>query len=640
MKKLFALLAALAIAAASFSSCGGGSESGGGEEDTFNVDGLVVSAITAHSGDAITWSVLQSKGPQISDLIRLTSGTTDYDCKITAATGTSVTFTLNASIKSGTYTVYVVRGTKIVKKGTCKVTIQSKVEITPAAGTTVYGQVFCGDDAVKGVVVSDGVLFTTTDEDGIYELASEKANGYVFISVPSGYEPESNGFQAKFWNTLTAEATTAERSDFELTKVDNDNFKLLVLGDMHLANRNSDRKQFYNCTDDINDFAEENSTSKIYGLTLGDMTWDVFWYSNSYYFPQYIADMNAKIPSNIKFYHTIGNHDHDMNATGDWNTVTQYKKYLGPNNFSFNLGKYHFIVVDDIECTNKTASTSNGDYRSYNEKVVTDVINWVKKDLTYVDKTTPLIVASHAPLYYQTSATGSGANLTSLSTFLACFSGYTTHFMTGHTHKLYNIDKLSNTTTPHFEHNSGAVCAAWWWTGKLTNSSNPAAGLHIAQDGVPGGYFEYTITGTDIKWVFHATGRDNDEQFFTYDMNNVDLSSNTNASAYASYFSGYAKNTVLINVWDYDPSWTVEVKQDGVPCTVEQVYNYDPLYIMSYTANTNNTTFNPSPTYHLFRVVATNESNTLSIKVKDRFGNEYTEEMKRPKAFSTSAYCD
>lgn len=635
MRKFFAILATVtALVTTTFISCGG-SSSGEPEKD-FNVDGLVVAAITAHSGESITWTVLQSKGPELTDVIRFSSSAGNFDCKITAASNTSTTFTLNTGIKSGTYTVYVVRGTQTAKKGTCKVTIQSKIDITPNAGTTVYGQVFCGDDAVEGAVVSDGVLFTKTDSKGVYQLASEKANGYVFVVTPSGYEPDSDGFQAKFWNKLTENASTAERSDFGLTKVSNDNFKLLVLGDMHLANRNSDRKQFYNCTDDINDFAEKNASSKIYAITLGDMTWDLYWYSNSYYFPQYIADMNAKMPSSIKVYHTIGNHDHDMNATGDWNTVVQYKQYIGPNNYSFNLGKYHFIVVDDIECTNKTASKTDGSVRKYNENVVNDVIEWVKKDLSYVDKSTPVIVTSHAPLYSPTGVTSFSANLKNTTAFLNCFTGYTTHFFTGHTHKIYNVDNLSKTPA-HFEHNSGAVCATWWWTGKLTNSNNPAAGLHIAQDGAPGGYYEYTFTGTDMKWVFHGTGRENSEQFFSYDMNNVKLSANEYTSSYASDYNSYPANTVLINVWNYDPSWTISVKENGTALGVTRVRTYDPLFLLSYTA-TGSTSFGPTLTAHMFKVTASSATSTLDIKVTDRFGNEYSETMTRPKAFNTEKY--
>ena len=47
-----------------------------------------------------------------------------------------------------------------------------------------------------------------------------------------------------------------------------------------------------------------------------------------------------------------------------------------------------------------------------------------------------------------------------------------THIMSGHTHIMYNVEK-----DDHFEHNAGAVCATWWWTGKET------PGIHMSTDG-------------------------------------------------------------------------------------------------------------------------------------------------------------
>ena len=58
----------------------------------------------------------------------------------------------------------------------------------PLAATTVRGTVSCGGVPVKDVVVSDGELTTTTDENGQYLLNSRKLTGYVFTSGASGGE--------------------------------------------------------------------------------------------------------------------------------------------------------------------------------------------------------------------------------------------------------------------------------------------------------------------------------------------------------------------------------------------------------------------------------------------------------------------
>jgi hypothetical protein len=118
------------------------------------------------------------------------------------------------------------------------------------------------------------------------------------------------------------------------------------------------------------------------------------------------------------------------------------------------------------------------------------------------------------------SASGAGTfkeALNNLSGLMACFSKFSNvHYFTGHTHDIYNVDKM-NSANPHFEHNAGAVCATWWWTYRTCQ-------MNLARDGAPGGYTICDFDGADFEWVFKAYDRDLDYQFRAYDMNNVNSS--------------------------------------------------------------------------------------------------------------------
>ena len=82
-----------------------------------------------------------------------------------------------------------------------------------------------------------------------------------------------------------------EQKDFKLTKVDGqDRYKLFLLGDMHLANRTNDAAQFTQFTTDLNAYMAQHSGQKMYALTLGDMTWDLYWYKNNYALPPVPGD--------------------------------------------------------------------------------------------------------------------------------------------------------------------------------------------------------------------------------------------------------------------------------------------------------------------------------------------------------------
>jgi len=620
------------------------------EDGKVDVQFEVPATMTVEDGaPEISFRVQFSKPPLNTDQIVLGSGTAEYVCPVTSVSDTrfsaSVASHWSNGFGTGSYTVYHQRGTSRSKKGTMEVVVKyaGDEEVQPATGSTVYGKVSCEGEGIPGVVVSDGVEVVKTDAKGVYQMKSKKYHGYVFISTPGGYEPIVNGLLPRIHAPLKSAATVAERVDFQLKKADGqDNHRMLILGDIHLARRTDDQKQFADFVKDINTTIAA-TPGKVYALTLGDMTWDLYWIVNNYSFKEYLADASGI--KGVMLYHTIGNHDHSMYYMGDFDTVREYKELIGPTYYSFNIGKVHYVVLDDVECTNSKASTDdkgNACYeRAYNGRVIPDELTWLKKDLASVPNGTPLVVTMHIPLYNN----GGQYSLKEASTLEAILKPYPeVHLYTAHTHTVYNTDHLG---TDHlFEHNAGSVCGTWWWSGKET------PGVHIGQDGSPGGYTILDIAGTDFKWQYKATGKDVDYQFRTYDRNEILLSAdkyvpNSNGTYKfepSIWGSASSSNEVYVNVWNWDPAWKVEVSENGTPLTVSQIISgeKDPLHLVAYTAKRINKnskpTFDTSENRHLFKVTASSPTSTLDIKVTDRFGNVYTETMTRPKAFTTDTY--
>ena len=625
----------------------------GGKEpvpEKIDVQFEVPSQMTVDEGASeISFRVQFSKPPLRTDQIILGSGTTEFTCNVTSVSDTrfsaSIASHWDHGFGSGVYSVYHQRGSTKTKKGSMEIVVKyaGDEEVQPAEGSTVYGKVSCEGTGIQGVVVSDGIEVVKTDAKGVYQLKSKKYHGYVFVSTPSGYEPIANGILPKFYASLKSSASVTERVDFQLKKVDGqENHRMLLLGDIHLANRTDDRKQFGDFVKDIN--ATVSATSgKVYAMTLGDMTWDLYWLVNDYSFAEYLKD--ASQIKGVMIYNTIGNHDHSMYYMGDFDTVKDYKENIGPTYYSFNVGKVHYVVLDDVECTNSTVTTDdkgNKCYeRAYDGHIVSDELTWLKKDLASVPNGTPLVVTMHIPLYDQKGNT----RIKEASAFENVLKSYPeVHLFTAHTHTVYNNDKLSAGHV--FEHNAGSICGTWWWSGKET------PGVHIGQDGSPGGYTVMDVTGTAFKWQYKATGKGTDYQFRTYDRNQIHLTS----AEYVPHSTGTYKfepsiwgnassaNEVYINVWNWDPAWTVEVTEEGKPLTVSQILSgeKDPLHLIAYTAKridrNAKPTFETDKNYHMFKVTASGPSTTLEIKVTDRFDNVYTETMTRPKPFTTDNY--
>ena len=639
-----------------FSGCDGTKETPDNPDGTpINVSGIILeNSVSAKKGGDVTLKVVGSHGPEEGDVIVLMNTAESFDNQIKSIDKGSFTFTLDPKVTTGRYEMLVRRNSRTKIVGYINIDIIFDVaDIEPTGGNNVYGVVHCDGEGLADVVVSDGVEVVKTDKDGVYQFKSAKKWGYVFISIPKGYEVGSEGVLPQFHATLTENADKAERHDFNLVKVNQEKYRVYFLGDMHLADRTNDLNQFDNCMKEVKaDIMDDDVKS--YVITLGDMTWDLYWYSRKYYFPQYLKSVNyyfKNAAKQVQFFHTIGNHDHDMCKDGDFNTVIEYVKDIAPTYYSFNIGDVHYIVLDDILCTNVGGAASAKPERSYKSEVTDEQLKWLAKDLSFVSKTTPVIVTSHAPVYAKETVKNVNAVTTyylkNSGTLISKFNGYNVDFVTGHTHVLYNVDKSSEGI---YEHNAGAVCASWWWSGYLT------PGIHICTDGAPGGYSVWDITGTDKKWRYKGTGRDENEQFRTYDLNNVWFTVEKDApkvpaalkSDFEKYTDAYPKNSkneVLINIWNWNPKWQIEIKENGKTLTSTRVKGYDPLHIAALTAKRFNNSaikevpaFTTTVNYHMFKVKASSATSTIDIKVTDEFGNVYSETMKRPKEFSTDAY--
>ena len=517
--------------------------------------------------------------------------------------------------------------------GSETVTIEQAAQ-TPA---NVFGKVTCNGTGVKDVLVSDGIDIVKTDDNGNYRLQSDKKWKMVFMTIPSGYEAPLEGILPRFWKELEADANTAEEVDFELTEASNDNYTLLVLGDLHLARRTGDLAQFEKVAGFMNKTIAA-APGKVYALTLGDMTWDMYWLSNNFGFSDYRQTMESYF-SNVPFFHTMGNHDNEMEVGGDWAKALKFTENLAPTYYSFNLGKIHYIVMDNMDFTDVEPGESNRS--KYAKNFTAEQLAWLKKDLSYVDKATPIFVTAHEPLArpsgieWHEQLNGKDADL---DTFIGIFDGYNVKYLSGHTHNIFN----KNWTSTFTEHNSGAVCASWWWSGYIT------PGIHIAQDGAPGGYTVWTVNGTQTTHYYQAALQSPDYQFRAYDMNSVkatiteDLSSHSGYPKYYNHIQSYGDNVILVNVWDYDDDWKVEISENGTPLEVKEVGVYDPLHIYAMTIprlnDYNTTTFSTAKWRHFFQATASAPDTPVTVKVTDRYGKVFTEEMTRPKAFTVSEY--
>ena len=539
-------------------------------------------------------------------------------------------------------------------------------------GTTVWGQVLKDGAPAQGVIVSDGAGLTATDKKGFYYLSSDKREGSVFVSIPSCTEVETTYGMPHFWQRLEAPAGEPERHDFELRSVDNNNYTLIAISDIHLANLFDDIQQFNGTF--MPRFREEAGKAEAHGpvycLNCGDSVYDRYWYEYGYpieCFPKTLEDCRFPVP----MFHVMGNHDNDggipREGDIDFNAAERYRRTMGPTHYSFNLGREHYIVLDNVVYLNSEGRIDTYEgitgKRDHDHYVTAEQLEWLKKDLaTVADKDAPLIIAFHSPMMrYKAGFTGSpiiqhfqdrnGRAEELFNEFTGLFRDFPdVHFISGHSHQnmlCYGSDDTS--TYPNIsnivEHNISGVCGCWW---------QPAAhgGLTLAPDGGPAGFEVFPFSGNSMSWYFVSMDDGAAQQFRVFDMNSVRdyYRSNGEVQAMLRHFdkrTDYGKiedNLLLINVWAWESKWKISVTENGVELPVKHKKAENPQVTLDYDLpkaawddNSKNRwpeKYNdPGYKPHYFWAKASSPTSTVVVTVTDSFGNEYTQTVERPKPF-------
>ncbi len=473
-----------------------------------------------------------------------------------------------------------------------KIIVEDEVSKT----SDIYGRITDKNGkSIEGVVVSDGYSVCITNEKGIYEMRRGPFSFQVYMSIPEGYElPYGDDGHLCFWKNITE----LKRYDFSLTKLNKDEneFNLFCIADPQCQNiAHVDR---FN-KETVPDISALVADSKIpsYGVVLGDVCFNTpsTDYAKDIMPLMKVAFMKQK--TNLPLFVAIGNHDNQVTKTVDGkydlahdiSAQRVFEYSFGPINYSFNRGRAHIVVMDNILYTDQ--ANYKGGFRD-------DQVEWLKKDLEYVSKDKLLILCVHIPLRGLTSN-----NIQQVKNLLAGFSEM--HIMSGHTHYAENY-----VTEDHYEHVHGAACGAWW------NST-------INTDGTPNGYGVYRIKGASIvDNIYKATGEDKDHQLRIYDGEQT-------FKSYGFYYN--SPNTVVANIWNADNDWVVKVFVDDLLIGEMSPFASSVIRRDAWASGYHRGVLGKSSTYdrtantHMYYLNVGRAFENIKVVAIDGFGNQYEE---------------
>lgn len=507
---------------------------------------------------------------------------------------------------------------------------------------------------MAGVIVSDGYQCVKTGADGRFAMESD-LDKVIFVSVvqPSGYQAAVVSGKSQFWKRLGSGDAQQINGSYQLRftlnkiKADPERFSMIIAGDPQprAASATYDNFAYHSldcCEDmwkDISEYTSTISGRPIYGMMLGDIV-----HENMSLYANYCKSL-AKL--NFPFYSVIGNHDNDPTAANDDAGAAYFENNLGPRNYSFNVGKFHVVVLDNLIMR----LNSSGQLKDYDQGLTDDIWKWLQNDLSYVDYSTPLIVCAHSPMFMIASGTDRSQTTTTRhgADYALLLSKYKkVYAWAGHVHNSFNYVYDASSKFPNIEVHTVSRATGALWINEW-----------LCEDGTPRGYIVAEADGENLSWQFKpiayqsktAVGEVPSYKLrdFTFNADGVAMRSGKKLDAtyqLRAYPRGtYDDKYVYANVFMYDEKWgdvkftsskngsavmsKVTEKNRKYDAAYKEVFDFYKASGSALSSSADFKLFDNSgnvatPVTHLFRCYSSAESDSGTVTVTDRFGNEYS----------------
>lgn len=422
----------------------------------------------------------------------------------------------------------------------------------------IYGHVRYSDGTpIEGVAMSDGFQVTTTDANGYYELNGvTPETWYIYCSMPADVEVPIDEFgRPAYFKKYPSDTDCYNFTFNRLPGGKESKFALFALADTQPSSVALLERFAIQAAPEIKSYSKSLGLP-CYGVVLGDVVGSK---------PDLMEPMRDELAASkvgMPIFPVMGNHDHIAYSKSQpvfsdernygYNIKIQrgFEECYGPVNFSFNRGDAHIVGMRNLQ--HKDNISPSNYYQAFTARQ----FEWLKRDLDLVPKDKMVILCVHIPLYNH-GTIGDGTYRQEVLNLLDQYAE--AHIFSGHTHYMRPYDHVWNKTGHKiYEHCISA-----------TRPDNLATNIH--RDGTPCGYAVHHIEGNKITdWYYKGCvyGMDSrNHQIRIYRGNAItgDAVSGTNTYGTKGYYQfPYKSDMILANIFTSDPSWDVEVYEDGV----------------------------------------------------------------------------
>ena len=249
---------------------------------------------------------------------------------------------------------------------------------------------------IAGVAVTDGFSVVKTDSDGRFSLDLHKNAEFVYLCVPAAYEiPYGLDGYPAFFKRLR----TAPDLDFTLTPLPGGpqtKWNFLVVSDIHGNTSEAGGVPFAKLdrvvVPDI--AASVGDYDNLYSVILGDIMTAAS--DNNW---GYMYGKVKHSVSGAHFFMVPGNHDWWTSSQDTEPSIKHFTRRFGPTRWSFDRGDVHIVGMNNIltsglKADGEMMTGANNDYQA---GFTDEEFEWLRQDLSMVDKSKMVILCVHVP---------------------------------------------------------------------------------------------------------------------------------------------------------------------------------------------------------------------------------------------------
>lgn len=473
------------------------------------------------------------------------------------------------------------------------------------------------EKGIPNVAVSNGVEVTQTDRDGKYVLPGSD-DQIIFVIKPAGYQfaineyqqpqfyynHKPNGSPRLKYSGVAPTGPLPESINFGLTPTDEaDEYSLVVFGDPQPYTL--EQVHYFN-QGIVSELVGNKKHS--FGISLGDLVGDDL----TLFYPYLHATSRIGLP----WYHVYGNHDMNFDAKEDRYADETFEAVFGPANYSFNYGKVHYIILDDVLYPDPR------DGRGYWGGFRKDQLEFVKNDLKYVPKDHLVIVSFHIPITeYNGGDQFRDSDREKLFDLLKDHPN--TLSLSAHTHfqmhDFFGKDRGWKGNKVHHHYNVGTTSGDWY-SGSMDRYNTPNARM---RDGTPKGYAILNIDGNKYEFDYKVAGEDEAHKMHIHTPKVVPGGGRSRGEVVVNFYQGSRRDSLFFRVneeeWQpmrYAPSF------DPVITKVQHDWDY------YYSLPEGRRPSHPIISTHIWRSRIPNHlepgEHILEVKAVDFMGRTYT----------------